>query len=383
MSQSWYNLLSVIGFQPGDYLAGGTILMGLSSPDQLAANRILRQSTQFVAAINTKVAQTEQEKLNVVQQEKDRIAQQQKEALDDAESAKVFREAEQKKADDREAERLAERHRKLMATQEKEAEKARASAAAVKARVDELSVLIESITEQQNEGDDITAEQAEELEGYRNDPIIGHMMEDPDADPVFATVADSLNSIAASRSQLSASQAPPSSTSGSISKSSATSSRQYVDLTYSDDEHDGDDLFMKSQLNKIPWQTYGLTTEVVTPALFALKHMEVDDQQLFSDSGKAWQIISLGIKALRRQEAAVAESSGGSDGSKRTYAMGPGAASLKPKATKKTRMTASAERQHSPSVAPSAKAKGKRRATPVYSASDEDPSSGSSSSNEE
>jgi hypothetical protein len=140
---------------------------------------------------------------------------------------------------------------------------------------------------------------------------------------------------------------------------------------------------MKSQLNQIPWKAYGLTHEVVTPTLYALKHIDEEDKQLFTDSGKAWQIFALGLKALKNKEAGLVESSAGSDGSsKRSYAMGPGSASPKPKPSKKKRMATPPERSPSvsPSVAPSAKAKGKRRAAPVYS--EDDSSSGTSNSDD-
>jgi len=331
----------------------------------------------LLAEVAAKVAKAQEEKLDELQKEKEHIAQKQKDSLDHAASAIAQREEEQKEADEREKVRLLTRHERQLKEQGKEAERAVENAAVVNARMAHMAATIEEIIKKQEASEMITRVEMDLLVGYNNDPVLGPFIK------WSATLADLINSNAAS--QLSASQSQPSSlqllpsasqpstTATTISKCSKTiSCCSIVDLTYSDDENDGVDLVLKSQLRQIPWQSHGLSASMVTPALWALKNMEEEDQKLFSNNSKAWEIFDLGIKALKAKEAHVEESSGGSDHSKRSYTVGPGATSPKSKPKKKKRMVIDSE-AFAASVqgsSSSTKGKGKKQATPTFTPSD-------------
>jgi hypothetical protein len=372
-SQLWWKLLSVvIGCVPGDQLPCSLILP-IISPAEAAAHAAIAETNKWVSQITTKVSDAQQEKLNEIQKEKDRLAEKQKQDLEDAEVAKAKREADQKEVDEKEKARVEKSHRQQMSKQEQEAAKAMISAKAVEERVKSLKEAVAVITQKQEDGEEITDDDVRVVMGYRNDLIVGHFI-DPQEN---STLADIIN--AASQSQ--SSTFPPATP---IVKSSKHFSRQVVDLSYSDDETDGVDLVLKSHLRQIPWKSHGLTTAIITPTVFAITKITQEDQKLLANNSHAHDVIALGIQALKERNTAIAESSGGSDTTKRSYTMGPGASLSKPNSKKKKRFeidsdafTASVR-----SSSASAKSKGKRRQVPNFSSSEEEGEQGEHESEE-
>lgn len=106
---------------------------------------------------------------------------------------------------------------------------------------------------------------------------------------------------------------------------------------------------------------------------------------LLTNNSNAHEILILGIEALKAREAVRTESSAASsDGSKRSYSMGPGARTPKSKSKKKKRMEIDSEAFTTSvrSSSASTKAKGKRRATPQYTDSEANEAAGSDADQE-
>lgn len=377
-SQSWYNLLQVFGYSAGDALPC-SLVMPLISPAQAAADSVIKQTTKWVAEITTKVSDAKQQEMIDIQERKEQIAKTAQEALEFAASAKAQREADQKVADEKEKARLERKHQLQIKAQEEAAEKAKASAEAVEVRIAIFKEAIAAAKKKQQDGEDIPADEVQMLIGFMNDPILGPYIPEENR----STLADIIN--ANSASQLSASQSSTFPAATPVVKSSKGGSKQIVDLTYSDDEHDGVDIVLKSQLRQIPWRAHGLSTALVTPTLYAIQHITPEDQMLLTNNSNAHEILILGIEALKAREAVRTESSAASsDGSKRSYSMGPGARTPKSKSKKKKRMEIDSEAFTTSvrSSSASTKAKGKRRATPQYTDSEANEAAGSDADQE-
>ena len=133
-----------------------------------------------------------------------------------------------------------------------------------------------------------------------------------------------------------------------------------------DDYEMGDIVIMKQQLHKFPWQSYGLTTDIVAPALHAIKTLQIEDKALFLHDTHVKEILQLGLRAFRNKEAGYAHSSNASDGSAKRSHSSDGKCST----SKKWRTMEIDSDAFTKSV--STKKKGKaRRLPPVYT-SDED-----------
>jgi hypothetical protein len=383
-SQSWYKLLPVLGFKPGDTLPC-SLEVPFISPADAAADTAIQESTRWAAEVTTKVSESKEEGLVGIQKEKDRITKNLERALNEGAIAKAKREADQKdadeqreadqrEADEKEKERVERKHQRQIKEQEEAAELANASAVAAVERVRIFKVAIAAVEKKRLDGEDITNDDVQTLAGYMRDPIIGPYIDQERS----ATLADIINANATFRlSQLSTSQSSTVPAATPIVKKSKHGSRQIVDLTYSDDDHDGVDIVLKSQLRQIPWKSHGLSTAIVTPTLYAIKNITQEDQMLLTNNSNAHDIIALGIQAWRERDAAKTESSGGSDGSKRSYSMGPGAKLPKSKSKKKKRMEIDFDAFTASVVgsSASAKAKGKKRATPRFTSSDDEEAS--------
>jgi hypothetical protein len=365
-SQCWYNLLGPLGFEADDKLPCNLTVAPLS-PDAVAVAKMIEDGTKLLADISSQVTKAEQEKLQEIAKEKERLNKRRLESLADAEKAKLQRESEQREANKYEMSKVEKSHERRLKIQEEEAEKAIAAAAAEQARVKVIEEMVMEIKSKQDKGELISAAQMTAIPACRIDPLIGQYAKK-------STVISDMPAIAASQllSQLSASQS--STTTTAVSNRPQPSRPKAIDLTHSDDEReDNVDLVLKSDLGQISWPKHGLSTDVVTPALWALKNIEPEDQKLFTQN--AWKIFNLGIEALRNQEARLAESSGGSDSSKRSFTVGPGATSSPPKSKKKKRYqldpAAFASSVLSSSI--SERAKGKRKEkTPVFSSDSEE-----------
>jgi len=111
-------------------------------------------------------------------------------------------------------------------------------------------------------------------------------------------------------------QPGPSAKKQSKGKSRTIPASDIIDITNSDDDYDmGDRVFMQQQLQENPWQSYGLMTDLVTPALHPIKTMHVKDKALFVDDIQVNEIFRLGLKAFKDKQASHADSSNASDSS--------------------------------------------------------------------
>ena len=106
---------------------------------------------------------------------------------------------------------------------------------------------------------------------------------------------------------------------------------------------------MQQQLQQIPWQTYGLTPTLIVPAINAIKGMEGKDKDLFSDDMSVKEIFRLGLRALKKKQAATGESSVTSDSSNKRPHSKPAGKPLQPR-KKSHKMVSSVESEESDSV---------------------------------
>jgi hypothetical protein len=159
-------------------------------------------------------------------------------------------------------------------------------------------------------------------------------------------------------------------------KAKATSSN-IIDITHSDDEYDmGESSVIHQQLQQIPWGSFGLSTDLIGPAVHAIKSMDGEDKALFTNPINVKQIFKFGIRGLKDRWASQSEGSAASDSnSKRSYSGSAGGV------TKKIRSMQVAENFDSPlfdvaiNNVPVSKKKGKgkqcRRQRAIYT-DDED-----------
>ena len=111
----------------------------------------------------------------------------------------------------------------------------------------------------------------------------------------------------------------------------------------------GKRMVMQQQLQQIPWQTYGLTPALIAAAINAIKGMEGKDKDLFSDDMSVKEIFRLGLRALKKQQAATGESSVASDSSNKRPRSKPAGGPSQPR-KKSRRMVSSEESEESDSV---------------------------------
>lgn len=93
--------------------------------------------------------------------------------------------------------------------------------------------------------------------------------------------------------------------------------QEVIDITNdSDDEYDmGNNAIMHQMLHKLPWQTLGLTMDIVTPTLNAIKRIEDEDRAFFANERNVKEIFQLGLQALKNRLSVQGESSYISDSS--------------------------------------------------------------------
>jgi hypothetical protein len=199
-------------------------------------------------------------------------------------------------------------------------------------------------------------------------------------DPAFAELlaeqwlsqdkGSKLESIAGEMTSSWAKTAPaPSKQSKAKGKSTANQISDVINIAHSDDDYEmGDRVFMQQQLQEFPWQSYGLTPDLVAPALHAIKTMPVKGKALFANDTQVKEIFQLGLKAWKDNEASHADSSNASDSSnKRSHSFdGKHSTSKKP-----CKMGIGSE-TFTPSISTKNKGKARRCQIPVFMTDEED-----------
>jgi hypothetical protein len=291
--QSWYDLLLAVGFDAGETLPFTTNNFSLptTSPTDRAATELIGHSSKLIVTIGPKLVTTEASRVAKFEKKQ---ATEAKRAADDMKKKLDEQQEQQKKRDlaaNKEKERLESEHQKLMLEASVAANKEKEESETRKRRFEGFKTLVQTLEGASTANPDDLAKLTE----FSEDPYFASLLTDADrpasSGSQSTSLADAINCIrsAAIVNELTPSPGPsgfrhPGSSKAKSpfeSKSAATS--EFIDLTHSDDEYEiGDRLVMQKQLGQFPWQTYGLTPDIIAPALHAIKAVEVEDKALFS-----------------------------------------------------------------------------------------------------
>jgi hypothetical protein len=384
-SESWYQLLLLIGFEPGDVLPfSATDLWTLPpiSPANLAASRVIGFGTQLVVTIDTRLAEKEEESRIRFEAEKVKQAQAAEAALKAVDEKRLRREQEEERAAEQLRQKFVERHQLEV---EQHAQRSERTIAANTAIRDRLAQFRDVTKRLEDTIGTIPAEDLAEIKAFCKDPIFAEFLQDEDRDKIAevspTNLVDILNLIARHEESQRLASANKASTSSSISQtphkapaSSSTSYPDIIDLSIGDEFDAGGKMVIDDYVKDFAWKPIGVKAEHVTPILYAMKKMKRSDKALFADDANVEQILALGVKALRDQQTLRGDSSAASDSSKRSHSQGPGGGSMERstkrlKPQKKQVIDAAAFTQ---SVS-HGKGKGKaRRHTPEFTSSEDE-----------
>jgi hypothetical protein len=383
-SESWYQLLLVIGFEPGDALPfTGTDLWTLPtiSPADVVSSQLIGLGNKLVKTIDTKLTEKEEESRTRFEAEKVKQAKEAEAALKVADDKRLRREKEQLR--DEEALQLKLIQRQQLAVEEKAEESARSIAANATIR-NRLAQFKDVTKRLEDTVGSIPAKDLAEIKAFCSDPMFAEFLEEDSTKTTadvptsgLTNIADVFNLIARHENSQRLHSAVKASTSSSIShRTSASSSTSYpamIDLTISDDFDAGGKMVIDDYVKDFSWKPIGVKPEHVTPILFAIKNMPRSDKALFADDANVQQILALGLKALKEQRTIGGDSSAASDSSKRSHSQGPGGGSMERtvKRLKPQKMVIDAA-AFTKSVS-SKKGKGKaRRVTPDFTSSEDE-----------
>ena len=326
-SQLWYDLLLAIGFQPGEELPFSTKDFMLPNKDPMSTARsdVVGQSSQLLTTIGTKIQDLEAKRLAKLKEAEEKDAKRAEKALQKVQEERLRKEKEQEAVLERERAKLKEQNAQRVSDRTKAAQEEEEEAEARQRRFEEYQAFIEQLTTSSTVASE---DNLAKLSEFSEDPLFSSLLTSNTDTHGSNSIADAINRIRqiTTINQLTSTQSRPGpsesehvrpSKKKSSGKSKAISSvDDAIDLTYSDDDYDmGERLVMQEQLDKIPWPSYGLTSDIVAPALHAIKKMEVEDQVLFSDDVNVKEILRLGVRALKEKQGARGEASFASDGS--------------------------------------------------------------------
>jgi len=380
--QSWYNLLLALGFAAGHDLPFVTddFTLPLVTPDELARSKLLKGSSDYIQTIQLKFQTAE---LN-------RVAKMVKEQTEEEERAKKAVEKAEKDHADKMAklvadalaakEKVNERNKQRLDTTSQAFEKERQKAEALRARLDEFKSLIAELETGTMDNEGLT-----KLQEFCEDSDLAALVTESESSTMSPTsIADAINRIreATFVDTLSTSQSKPGpkahpyfeQSKKESSGKSKTDTSDIIDITNdSDDEYDMDNkALMKGLIHQLPWQTFGLTTEVVTPTLNAIRGVGDEDKALFSNERNVKEIFRLGLQALKNRQSIQGESSYASDSSnKRSRSKD---ADNSPQSRRKTRKVVLDSASFTENVSKK-KGKGKarqRRVTPEFTSDDDE-----------
>jgi len=323
--QTWYNLLLAIGFSAGDDLPFVTdaFTLPLVTPDELAKSKLIKGSSDYIQKIESKFQTAELNRVVKMVKEQTEEEERAKKAVEKAEKdhadklAKLAADALAAKV------KVNERNKQRLDTTTQAFEKEQKKAAVLQARLEEFKSLVAELQTGTMDDEGLT-----KLQTFCKDPSLAALLSDSDSSTMSPTsIADAINHIreAAFVDNLSTSQSKPGIKAhpffGQLKKESSgksnTVTSDIIDITNdSDNEYDMDDkAHMKGLIHQLPWKMFGLTTEVVTPTLNAIKKMEDKDKELFSNEHNVKEIFRLGLQALKTRQSIQGESSYASDSS--------------------------------------------------------------------
>ena len=321
-SGPWYSLLLAIDFHPGDTLPFSTALWCLpkESPDAVANSKLKTQTSEIVKTLGGKISASEVARSTELDADKAKEAQHVQRALLKVEEEQAARKAAHGEAERKEKERLKAQFEKRLKEREDSYRQEEEAALAIQNRYQEFKTLVDRYEETGT----LDVEELEKLAKFAEDPEFTELLDGKQTskDGKFQpeSIADAINCVrqATLASKMTATQVKvgPSYTKLFKDKSRATPISDVINITNSDDDYKmGDSVIMNQQLHEFPWQSYGLTTDIVAPALHAIKTLQVEDKALFLDDTHVKEILRLGLRAFRNKEAGYADSSNASDGS--------------------------------------------------------------------
>jgi hypothetical protein len=330
--QLWYDLLLEIGFTTGDVLPFST--KNFMLPETSPTMHLIGQASEHLQTIDTKLQDTEEARLVKLEEERAKEMKRAADAMKKAADDRVAKEKQQLEAATKRMEMLKEQHEQRLEAKLKDAEKQKEEAAILRRRVEEFKMFIEGLQRTSTVND----KDLEKLKELAEDPAFAdQVLEDMPSDEEPSepsSLADIINRIrhAHAISKLTASQPNPgpSMRMKSGNKAKATSSN-IIDITHSDDEYDmGESSVIHQQLQQIPWGSFGLSTDLIGPAVHAIKSMDGEDKALFTNPINVKQIFKFGIRGLKDRWASQSEGSAASDSnSKRSYSGSAGGVTKK------------------------------------------------------